>query len=53
LYSAFGVVSTTVPGPRELEQHALEGAEPRRVEVLDHLDTAPRRRSRRAARRGT
>ena len=37
LYSRFGVVSTTC-GPRALEEHALEGREARRIEVLDHLD---------------
>ena len=31
-----------MPRPGELEEHALEGGEPRRVEVLDHLDDGGR-----------
>ena len=38
LYSTFGVVSDDRPRPGELEQHPLEGGEPRRVEMLDDLD---------------
>ena len=49
---AFGVVSDDRRRPGELEQHPLERRQPRRVEVLDHLDHARRRRSPPAARRG-
>ena len=38
MYSAFGVVRTTVAGPGLAEQDALERVQARRVEVLDHLD---------------
>ena len=51
LYSAFGVVTTTVAGLRELEHDALERGEARRIEVLDHLDRARRVEAGEAARR--
>ena len=45
LYSTLGVVTTTEAGPRDLEQHPLEGAQPRGIDVLDHLDQDTPRRS--------
>ena len=37
LYSAFGVVTTTVRGPGELEHDPFERRQPAWLEVLDHL----------------
>ena len=47
---AFGVVTTTVRGRAEPNTRALERRQPRRVEVLDHLDQRGRVVARRAAR---
>ncbi len=38
LYSRFGVVSTIVRGRANSKSTLLEGEEPGRVEMLDHLD---------------